>query len=75
MADEHSQIGDRLSRAQGTEELELARNELLEAVAMARDHFAKEERLAFPMAQELLDAKALEALGAAWAARREVYLG
>jgi iron-sulfur cluster repair protein YtfE (RIC family) len=74
MATEHGEIADRLSRAQGTAELTLARNELLEAVSMARDHFAKEERLAFPLADELLGATVLQDLGAAWAVRRDVFV-
>jgi len=74
MATEHGEIADRLSRAQGTAELVLARNELLEAVSMARDHFAKEERLAFPLADERLGTPLLQELGAAWAARRDVFV-
>ena len=74
MEAEHGDIADRLSRAQGTADLTLARNELLEAVSMARDHFAKEERLAFPLADELMGAPVLQDLGAAWAARRDVFL-
>ena len=73
LADEHGQIADRLARAQGTHDLELARSEVLEAVALARDHFAKEERLAFPMAEAVLGGPALEALGAEWAGRRDVF--
>jgi len=71
---EHSAIADRLSRAQGTADLTLARNELLEAVSMARDHFAKEERLAFPLADELLGTPALQELGVSWAGRRDVFV-
>lgn len=74
MADEHQQIADRLARAQGTADLALARQELLEAVAIARDHFAKEERLTFPMATNSLGEPALLAMGAQWAGRRDVYL-
>jgi len=74
MESEHADIADRLSRAQGTANLAMARNELLEAVSMARDHFAKEERLAFPLADELLGAPALHELGAAWAGRRDVFV-
>jgi hemerythrin-like domain-containing protein len=74
MAEDHAQITDRLARAQGTNDVESARMELLEAVATARDHFAKEERLAFPLAESMLDTKALEALGAAWAGRRDVFV-
>ena len=74
MEAEHAAIADRLSRAQGTADLVMARNELLEAVSLARDHFAKEERLAFPLADELLGATVLRELGAAWALRRDVFL-
>jgi iron-sulfur cluster repair protein YtfE (RIC family) len=74
MGEEHEQIADRLGRAQGTNDVELARTELLEAISMARDHFAKEERLAFPLADELLGAVVLQDLGAAWAGRRDVFL-
>jgi hemerythrin-like domain-containing protein len=74
METEHGDIADRLSRAQGTADLTLARNELLEAVSMSRDHFAKEERLAFPLADELLGAAVLQDLGAAWAVRRDVFV-
>ena len=74
MMDEHQQIADRLARAQGTTDLELGRNELLEAVAIARDHFAKEERMAFPIAETGLGRAELETLGASWATRRDVYL-
>jgi iron-sulfur cluster repair protein YtfE (RIC family) len=74
MESEHEAIADRLSRAQGTADLALARNELLEAVSLARDHFAKEERLAFPLADELLGAPSLQQLGASWAMRRDVFV-
>ncbi len=74
MLDEHQQIADRLARAQGTGDLERGRMELLEAVALARDHFAKEERLAFPLAESRLGAAALEDLGREWARRRDVWL-
>lgn len=74
METEHGAIADRLSRAQGTADLTLARNELLEAVSLARDHFAKEERLAFPLADALLSASVLRDLGDAWAIRRDVFV-
>lgn len=51
------------------------RNALLEAVSIARHHFAKEERLAFPMAEAGLGRGALETMGVDWAGRRDVYLG
>lgn len=48
---------------------------LLEAVRTARDHFVKEEHAAFPRAEALLGAAALERLGARWAEERGVHLG
>ena len=74
MEEEHTRIADLLTRAQGTRDLGLARSALLEAVALARDHFAKEERVAFPMAESLLDREALIASGTAWAERRAVFV-
>lgn len=74
MEDEHVEIAALLARAQVTSSLEGARSALLEAVALARNHFAKEERVAFPMADSLLDADVLMALGSAWADRRVVFL-
>ncbi|MDP6345227.1 MAG: hemerythrin domain-containing protein [Alphaproteobacteria bacterium] len=49
--------------------------ELVEAaLELARDHFRKEEMMLFPLADELLDPVALNELGAAWAAARQVTL-
>lgn len=74
MEEEHTRIAGLLSSAQGTRDLESARADLLEAVALAREHFSKEERLAFPLAESLLGEDAQIALGAAWADRRTVYV-
>ena len=75
MEAEHTAIAGMLTRAQGSREVSVAREELLEAVALARDHFAKEEQIAFPLAENILGAVGLTALGARWSARREVFLG
>jgi hemerythrin-like domain-containing protein len=74
MEDEHVEIAALLARAQVTTNLEGTRSALLEAVALARNHFAKEERVAFPMAEALLDGDALNELGDVWAERRVVFL-
>jgi hemerythrin-like domain-containing protein len=74
MEDEHVEIGALLAKAQVTADLEGARSALLEAVSLARDHFAKEERVAFPMAESLLGEDALSELGSAWAGRRVVFI-
>jgi len=39
-------------------------------VEVARAHFAKEEQILFPLAEDLLSAEALEAAGERWAERR-----
>lgn len=75
MEAEHTEIAGLLTRAQGSQDVSVAREELLEAVTLARDHFAKEEQIAFPLAESLLGAAGLTALGARWSARREVFLG
>jgi hemerythrin-like domain-containing protein len=74
MEDEHVEIAALLARAQVTGNLEGARSALLEAVSLARNHFAKEERVAFPLAESLLDDDVMIALGSAWADRRVVFL-
>jgi hemerythrin-like domain-containing protein len=43
-------------------------------VTVAREHFAKEERVLYPMATKALSAETLANLGAQWAARRDVAL-
>jgi hemerythrin-like domain-containing protein len=75
MEAEHSEIAGLLTRAQGSQDVSVAREELLEAVSLARDHFSKEEQIAFPLAESILGAAGLTVLGARWSARREVFLG
>ncbi len=75
MEAEHTEIAGLLTRAQGSQDVSAARDDLLEAVTLARDHFAKEEQIAFPLAESILGAAGLTALGARWSARREVFLG
>jgi len=74
MEAEHTEIAGLLTRAQGCPDVAAARDDLLEAVALARDHFAKEEQVAFPMAESIIGAAGLTALGARWSARREVFV-
>lgn len=75
MEAEHTEIAGLLTRAQGSQDVSAARDDLLEAVTLAREHFAKEEQIAFPLAESILGAAGLTALGARWSARREVFLG
>jgi len=75
MESEHAEIAGLLTRAQGSQDASVAREDLLEAVALAREHFAKEERLAFPLADSALGPVVLAELGARWSERRDVFLG
>jgi len=69
---EHDEIESSLTRAQEVRDLDQARNLVLHAVQVAREHFTKEEHVLFPMAEQVLDETALERLGDQWAERRRV---
>ena len=45
---------------------------LVQVVQVARGHFAKEEQVLYPMAQQALGDAKLAELGARWAERRQV---
>ncbi len=75
MEEEHRTIAGLLERAQGTSQGPQALGHLLEAVTLAREHFAKEERMAFPLAESLLGEEPLTELGERWSERRAVFLG
>ena len=51
-----------------------ARDLLLRAVLRSREHFDKEERIVFPLAERLLKAKTLSSLGVEWMKRRNTAL-
>jgi hemerythrin-like domain-containing protein len=46
----------------------------MHTITLARQHFAKEEQVLFPMAQQVLDDQELFELGAQWAKGRKVLL-
>lgn len=69
--DEHEMIDEALARVQRARTVKEARGILLRAMAMCRDHFDKEERIVFPLAERVLKAKTLNELGEAWLRRRE----
>jgi iron-sulfur cluster repair protein YtfE (RIC family) len=71
---EHDQIEGGLERLPAVQELEQARELLLQIVEVARGHFAKEEQVLYPMASQALSAEALIDLGAQWATRRAIVL-
>jgi len=69
--EEHKCIESTLARARQAKTVKEARQVLLKAVAACREHFDKEERIVFPMAERILKAKTLSELGQAWLRRRE----
>jgi hemerythrin-like domain-containing protein len=68
--EEHQEIDESLRNIQGTRQLKKARQLLLSAVSYSRKHFDKEERIVFPMAERVLNAKTLTALGQQWMEQR-----
>jgi|Deesub1362A_J573_1020465.scaffolds.fasta_scaffold04198_2 iron-sulfur cluster repair protein YtfE (RIC family) len=69
---EHQEIEALLQGVQEAEGLERARDGLLEALRLAREHFAKEEQVLFPMAANMLSPSELREAGDRWAERRKV---
>ena len=69
---EHQQIEEGLAQLPGLGDAASARQLLLQVVQVARGHFAKEEQVLYPMAQQALGGAKLEELGVRWAAEREV---
>jgi iron-sulfur cluster repair protein YtfE (RIC family) len=74
MYEEHEQIEGMIQSIAHMTGAQEAAETLLDAIAQAREHFLKEEQIAFPTAEEALGADTLEALGQEWAARRAVRL-
>jgi hemerythrin-like domain-containing protein len=69
--EEHEEIEEALTQALAAKTLKEAKRILLGAMAKCRDHFDKEERIVFPMAERVLKAKTLKELGEAWLRRRD----
>ncbi len=67
---EHRHIEEMLASVQKTRTLADAKKILLDAMAASRDHFDKEERIVFPMAERVLKAKTLSDLGKEWLRKR-----
>ena len=63
---EHDEIDAHLASVPQTEDIDAARRALLTAVLLAREHFDKEERLVFPLAEKHLSDKTLAELGLRW---------
>jgi hemerythrin-like domain-containing protein len=70
MRREHDEIEGALANLERVESTGEARRLATYLVGVARQHFAKEEQVLFPMAEEILGQDELERLGAEWARRR-----
>ena len=71
---EHEEIEESLARVRKARTLKQGKRLLLGVIAASRIHFDKEERIVFPMAEQVLKAKTLTDLGAEWMKRREAAL-
>lgn len=71
---EHRLIEESLARAGNARTLKEAKRLLLGTIAATRSHFDKEERIVFPMAERVMNAKTLSDLGDQWMKRREAML-
>lgn len=71
----HDSIEGALAKLPKMDDAEQARRLLKDTLFLAREHFAKEEQVLFPMADQLLDARTQELLGMDWAEHRGVVLG
>lgn len=74
MRAEHDRIEGGLEQLPKVEDLAEARRLLEEILVTARNHFAKEENVLFPMAKNALSDEVLTGLGEQWARERNVAL-
>ena len=70
MRAEHAEVEGTLERLAQVEDVGEAAELAGHLVTVAREHFAKEEQVLFPMAEELLGEDVLRGLGERWAAVR-----
>jgi hemerythrin-like domain-containing protein len=68
---EHRKIEEALANVGRAKTTAAAKKILLGAIAALREHFDKEERIVFPMAERVLKAKTLSNLGAEWLRKRD----
>lgn len=69
---EHDQIEGLLDRIPAAPDLPQAQALMGQTLQLARTHFAKEEQILFPMAEQMLEQGKLAELAAQWARRRGV---
>ena len=74
MRHDHDEIERLLREAMAVADVKTARLRLREAVARARDHFAKEEKILFPAAIQKLGSEALKDLASHWAQEEKITL-
>ncbi len=67
---EHKEMDGHLRRVRKVTRVKEARTLILAAVRHSREHFDKEERIVFPMAEQVLKTETLEALGQTWLQQR-----
>lgn len=72
---EHEEIDESLKLALKARQTRSARTLLLQAVTASRNHFDKEERILFPIAEKILKSKTLTTLGESWKERRKAITG
>jgi hemerythrin-like domain-containing protein len=71
---EHRQIEQSLAGVHAAKTLKDAKRILLGAIAASREHFDKEERIVFPLAEQVMNENTLTELGEQWMKKREVAL-
>ena len=71
---EHRKIEEMLAGVRKAKTLAAAKKILLGAIAASREHFDKEERIVFPLAERVLKPQTLSDLGAEWLRKREAAL-
>lgn len=69
---EHQGIEQALQGVESCTSKPEAQNQVLAAIESAREHFAKEERILFPRARQVLDKKKRAELSSRWAKARRV---
>jgi hemerythrin-like domain-containing protein len=67
---DHVEIDDHLRQVQEVKQLKQAQQLLLTAVTYSRRHFDREERVVFPMAEQVLKEQTLLELGQSWMDQR-----
>jgi hemerythrin-like domain-containing protein len=69
---EHEEMDESLRLIQNATQPGQARRMLLAAIAHSRKHFHKEERIVFPLAEQVLNAKTLTELSRCWREQRRM---